>query len=225
MRHKTHLSISCISLILLAGCGSTVEVVPLSKGAKEVSAESGVPYYLPMPCMLITKNISVTRTIIQQSSDNSANQNTDEKKAQASGTKQKNANLQVLTVKSPIADANKDHYEFQIIYLPDIDKQYGIRITKGTGTFNGNIKLEDGWKLTELNAVSDAQTKDIITAAGSAVPNIISAFKSLQRFSPFEEKPKEKIAPSQELWIYRIEAGGSLKPIFYWNSNDRKIRE
>lgn len=191
-----------MALALLGGCASSIDVIPLSEGAKKVSTEKAIPYYLPMPCVLVTKNMSIVDN--KQASESSRN-------APASGN---------VTVPD-----DKDHFDFKIIYLPDLDKQYGIKIAKTLGTIKDTIKLEDGWKLTSLNLENDANTANIIKVVGELIPNIISslgatvtkegaAVTNAQRQS---RQPEKKIKTS-EIWIFKITSEQQLSQIFHWSS-------
>lgn len=214
MCKKLKTSFVATALLLLGGCASSIDVIPLSDGAKKISTEKAIPYYLPMPCVLVTKNMSIVDN--KQASESSGN-------APASGGAA-NSGKGLRSGDVTVPD-DKDHYDFKIIYLPDLDKQYGIKITKTLGTIKDTIKLEDGWKLTSLNLENDANTANIIKGVGDLIPNIISslgatvtkegaAVTNAQRQS---RQPEKKIKTS-EIWIFKITSEQQLSQIFHWSS-------
>ncbi len=63
--------------------------------------------------------------------------------------------------------------EAKIIYLPDIEEKYSITVIGGTtGSFDGSLKLEDGWKLTQVDQKFDAKIAETITALSSLVKEL-----------------------------------------------------
>ncbi len=193
------------SLLLLDGCASSISVIPLSDIAKKESTENAVPYYLPMPCILVTKNMSITSSVITAPISG-------EKLGQNDSTKVKGTKTAVIKNNNQVGGSpSKDHYEFQLIYLPDLTRQYGIKMTGGIGTLDGSINLEDGWKLTGLNVKSDSQTKDIISAAGTAITSITTGFKALKSANINNQPEVES-----EIWILRMNSDNSTSVIFHW---------
>ena len=58
---------------------------------------------------------------------------------------------------------------FSIVWLPDLSQEYVIQASAGMGTVTFNPTLENGWKLTALNANVDSKTAELLTAAGTMV--------------------------------------------------------
>lgn len=63
--------------------------------------------------------------------------------------------------------------EAKIIHLPDIEEKHSITVIGGTtGSFDGSLKLEDGWKLTQVDQKFDAKIAETITALSSLVKEL-----------------------------------------------------
>jgi hypothetical protein len=202
------------SLLYLGGCASSIDIVPLSETAKKESVGKGAPYYLPMPCMLITKNIPISTVIPDQSNpDNnaspSANGSENPKGSKGMSLNKKN--------KKPVdkLSSGEDHYEFQILYLPDLDRQYGIKMRGGIGSFEGDVKLQDGWKLTGLNVKSDSRTDEIIKASGDFLTNAAAAALQLSD-QPDSLQTQNKEQPNAEMWIYKLKKNYKWELLFHW---------
>lgn len=54
-----------------------------------------------------------------------------------------------------------------LAYLPDFSEEYSIDVRTGLGTANVELKLEDGWNLTEIGQDLDSQTDENLEALGS----------------------------------------------------------
>ncbi len=54
-----------------------------------------------------------------------------------------------------------------LAYLPDFSEEYSIDVRPGLGTANVELKLEDGWNLTEIGQDLDSQTDENLEALGS----------------------------------------------------------
>jgi hypothetical protein len=57
-------------------------------------------------------------------------------------------------------------------YLPDFSEEYAIDVRSGLGIANVEIKLEDGWNLTEISQELDSQTDENISAAADLIEAI-----------------------------------------------------
>lgn len=59
-----------------------------------------------------------------------------------------------------------------LAYLPDFSEEYAIDVRPGFGIANVDIKLEDGWNLTEIGQELDSQTDENLEAVGSILSAI-----------------------------------------------------
>jgi len=171
--------------VFIAGCASTITA--------RSGGETGIPYYLPKPYLLITKNLTplVEKTI--------------EKKDDKGNTTAIEHTVEPITTKIEKGDS----YSFQVIYLPDLTQKHGLEIQSRTGTINTNITLVDGWKLVGINLDADAKTSEIIQSIGSAITSVIYPLENLEKglAPPVELKEKEA-----GLWLYEIKVeNGQLK--------------
>lgn len=197
---------SLVTIIGIAGCAPTISVVPLSKTAMEESEKSGIPYYLPRPYLLITKNFNGTKQTTTKTKEE----------------KKKGDEISTTTIEATAAEPalknESDSYSVQVIYLPDLKRRYGLNIDKGTGTFDSTITLVDGWKLTGINVKSDSKTAEIISAVGGAAKD----FGTLMKAAP--EEAKKLVAeiakqPNAQLWLYELGDDLQWKPVVQWPSS------
>lgn len=72
---------------------------------------------------------------------------------------------------SPVAEGedNDQHVAISLVYLPDYSEEYSINVKPGFGSANVQIKLDQGWNLTQLNQDLDSQTDEIISAVGDVL--------------------------------------------------------
>ncbi len=107
--------------------------------------QEGMPYYLPKPYLLVSKNFHPIQTA-----------------GKAATTSQ--------------PDADKTLYGYEIVYLPDRCNQYGLKVSRGIGTLETRIELEDGWKFTGTTLETDSKTPETIGAIAEPIAEIGKAF-------------------------------------------------
>jgi len=133
-------------------------------GAKiQSDDQEAITYYLPRPYLLVTKNFNVTLTTRKTTTT----------------TKPDGTQTEIVeeSTQAPGADpkqpaAGKTLYAYQIVYLPDQCNPYGLRISRGIGTLDSKIKLEDGWKFTGTELKTDSKTPETIEAIGKSTSEI-----------------------------------------------------
>ena len=196
-----------VTIVGIAGCASTISVLPLSKTAVEESKESGIPYYLPRPYLLVTKNFNATKQTATKTKE-------EKKKGDETSTTTIEA-----TSSEPALKNESDSYSVQVIYLPDLKRRYGLKIDKGTGTFDSTITLVDGWKLTGINVKSDSKTAEIISSVGGAANDVGALIKAAPEVA---ERLVAEIAkqPNAQLWLYELGDDLQWKPVVQWPSQD-----
>ena len=196
-----------VTIVGIAGCASTISVLPLSKTAVEESKESGIPYYLPRPYLLVTKNFNATKQTATKTKE-------EKKKGDETSTTTIEA-----TSSEPALKNESDSYSVQVIYLPDLKRRYGLKIDKGTGTFDSTITLVDGWKLTGINVKSDSKTAEIISSVGGAAKDVGALIKAAPEVA---ERLVAEIAkqPNAQLWLYELGDDLQWKPVVQWPSQD-----
>lgn len=72
-----------------------------------------------------------------------------------------------------VASQEKDGCKHEIVYLPDPDEEYVIRVLSGIGAVDAKATLENGWNLTALGEARDSKVPETITAVGG----LLTAFK------------------------------------------------
>lgn len=207
-------------VLFLCGCATTPYSVPLSRKAKVESPGKGIPYYLPHPYLVVTKNLTCVTAVKPEST---ASQNADQTAAKKDPDGSKGA-VNDASGKNDTA-LNKDAYAMQVIYLPDPDQKYALYFDKGTGSYDSAITLVDGWKLAGLNMKGDAKTAETIQAVGSAIKDIASA--AATTFGPFKtvQKQAAKVSPGVPevgIWIYDLMGGVPFPCVFTWSSAENK---
>jgi len=212
-------------ILFLCGCATTPYSVPLSRKAKVESPGKGIPYYLPHPYLVVTKNLtgatagksgsteSQGGAQTAQTTNITVNKSSDKPKVAANDDSGKNDIV-----------LNKDTYAMQVIYLPDPDQKYALYFNKGTGSYDSTITLIDGWKLAGLNIKGDAKTAETIQAIGSAIKDTASA--AATTFGPFKAVQQEAAkvrpqVPEVGIWIYDLMGGVPFPCVFTWSSAEK----
>jgi len=57
----------------------------------------------------------------------------------------------------------------QLIWLPNYNMGYAVKTTPGLGTAHGDVKLANGWQLTEQGAIVDTKIPETISAVADLV--------------------------------------------------------
>jgi nitrogen fixation protein len=65
-----------------------------------------------------------------------------------------------------VTSQEKDGCKHQIVYLPDPDEEYLIRVLSGVGAVDAKATLENGWNLTALGETRDSKIPETISAVG-----------------------------------------------------------
>jgi hypothetical protein len=91
----------------------------------------------------------------------------------------------------------------QIVYLPDRCNQYGLTVSRGIGTLETEIELEDGWNLTRVGLATDSKTPETVAAIGEPVAEIGKALA------------RETGAADLEVTLYDLVTGAC---VFAWPS-------
>jgi len=189
-----------IVCLMLSGCSSTVTAVKLTE-----DGEKGIPYYLPKPYLMITRNLGSIKPVTTKTVEEKID-----------GAK-KTTKTETKTEYKRVA-GDGDNVFFQIIYLPDLAEKYGIRMKSGSGTLETDISLEDGWNLTGINMKADTKTAETLQGIGSIVEGVGGAISAaMPGVGPTGTTPKKV-----EVRLYEIKlVNGQMrisenKPVFVW---------
>jgi nitrogen fixation protein len=71
-----------------------------------------------------------------------------------------------------VTSLEKDGCTRRIVYLPDPDEEYLIRVHSGLGTVDAKATLENGWNLTALGEARDSKVPETITAVGGLLAGV-----------------------------------------------------
>ncbi len=182
------------SLPWLAGCGPKLAAV--SMNGEDPPAEA-MPYFLPRPYLLITRNYTSTKTTKVVTKEKGKDGTTKETRTE--------------TTEPAKAAGDESVFAYQIVYLPDPSEKYGLRIVRGLGTFHGKIALADGWRFTGTEVKTDSKVPETIEAAGEAVGEVADLVEvlgldsSVRTFS-VREKPGARVIDA-EIALYDLFSG------------------
>ena len=103
-------------------------------------------------------------------------------------------------------DKEGKNLESKIIYLPNKNEEYAIKVKSGIGTVDTKFTLEDGWRLTQFGETRDSKTVEMVNA-------LTGSLKELKGF--FEMLRKEELHPGLYMFIFDDKTGliSDLKPV------------
>lgn len=194
--------------VLLVGCASTVKVGRLTAG--QPWQETGIPYYLPKPYLLITKNFTPVLPAAVTSSNTPASTPSPKKETSTNDMTESTTGTNVL-----------DKFSYQLIYLPDTNQMYSVKITRGLGSSSNSINLLNGWTLTSINMQNDSKTAELVQGVSGSFKDLVTAATSaggaIAKFDKLPEilKPilRDVVVLDAGVWLYDIN-GGTLHRIW-----------
>jgi hypothetical protein len=78
-----------------------------------------------------------------------------------------------------VTSLEKDVCTHRIVYLPDPDEEYLIRVRSGLGTVDAKATLENGWSLTAFGETRDSKIPETITAVGGLLTAVTAKAEQL----------------------------------------------
>jgi len=72
----------------------------------------------------------------------------------------------------PTGSTSDESVTISLEYLPDFSEEYSIRVRAGLGINQTNVKLEDGWNLTQIDQKLDSQFDESVKAIGDLIGNL-----------------------------------------------------
>ncbi len=192
---KTLIALLLISSVLLTGCSSSITAISLKDKNENKKA---IPYYLPQPYLLITKDYSHlgTETI---KTEKITSENTQKPAEKPSGT----ATEETTTTAKPVS-ITVNGFTYKVIYLPNLAEKYGLIYNSGSGESDLSFTLKDGWMFTGLNLESDTQIDETITAMSSLVGSIAKAVVPYKGFPWPASEPELEPA----IWLFKMTFDG-----------------
>lgn len=215
-------------------CSARLVAVPISERARmEMGSSTGIPYYVPRPYLLVTRNLVIDEAalnaaglVVQREGGISAEAPADGQ-APADG---------VAGVSSTVGVQAAPTYDFKVVYLPDLTRQYALQQRSGILS-SSSIKFEliGGWMFTGTEITNESQVPETISATMGGIANILGS--SIEQVfaglfpAPAEDSgisgvggeaaPVEDIGP--KVWLFEISEGplGTLRvntdrPFFEW---------
>lgn len=189
--------------LVLSGCATTMTCVPMSPKALEEGNRDAIPYYLPKPYLLVTKNVNAIG---------------DKKMKETSKVTEREKTTETTKESSEPVSVSGSIYSYQIVYLPDLRYKYGLKFSKGSGTYESSFKLEDGWRFTGLTSKGDAKIPETILATGNLVKELTAAGAALVKavWTPPVPPPADKEQPAT-IWVYEIRDDMTLNLLKVWD--------
>lgn len=93
-----------------------------------------------------------------------------------------------------------------IVWLPDKNEEYVLKVRSGLGKVDARFTLEDGWNLTGLNEVRDSQTPEMITALTGSLRDVTKVMQMARN---------EALTPGLYAFVFDDKTGliSDLKPV------------
>jgi hypothetical protein len=93
-----------------------------------------------------------------------------------------------------------------IVWLPDKNEEYVLKVRSGLGRVDARFTLENGWNLTGLNEVRDSQAPEMITALTGSLKDVTKVLPAARR---------EALTPGLYAFVYDNATGllTNLKPV------------
>ena len=213
---KWTMLIATAATVVITGCATTLTSVPLSKTACKDAGKDCIPYYLPRPYLLLTKNFAVGGSVKKT-----------ETSKQTELAKTTENSSETVTASVTVPATNADVIAWQIVYLPDLDQKYGLRFKRGWGKYETKVSLVDGWQLAGINFEGDAQAADTIKAIGSAVKDAASAIPwflnvgSATKMEAPSRMAETNLPPrtaNAEFWLFDLGDLDMAHPVFHWTN-------
>lgn len=149
-RFPTFKQLTVAALVVCLSACARLQVMPLTPKNHDTE---GLRFYAPWPYLLVTQQPAAAPKE-NPSAPKDAKQS--DEKQQAGGA------AQAAPPKEAPPPAPTLHAE--IIWLPNMDEQYVVRVKGCWGTVDENVQLKDGWMLTSLGAKLDFKGPEAITA-------------------------------------------------------------
>jgi hypothetical protein len=66
-----------------------------------------------------------------------------------------------------------------IVWLPNKNEEYAIKVKSGIGSVDTKFTLENGWNLTQFGETRDSNTPELITALTGSLKDIKGIFEKV----------------------------------------------
>lgn len=93
-----------------------------------------------------------------------------------------------------------------IVWLPNKNEQYAIKVKSGIGSVDTKFTLENGWNLTQFGETRDSKTPELITALTGSLKDIKGVFEKVR---------EEELHVGLYMFIFDEETGlvSEIKPV------------
>lgn len=68
-----------------------------------------------------------------------------------------------------LVSSQGENLKSEILWLPDYSQEYTVNLRPGIGRSNLDLKLKDGWMLTEMGAETDSRFSEALSAFGNVL--------------------------------------------------------
>ena len=99
-----------------------------------------------------------------------------------------------------------ENLECKIIYLPNTNEEYVVRMKPGLGSAEAKLTLEDGWNLTQLGETREANSAELANALTSSLSGLKQFLKMTQ---------EEELSPGLYALVFDEKTGfvSGVKPV------------
>ena len=153
--------------------------------------ETGFPFYEPQPYLLVTMEPPAAP---------------EAKPGDVPAAPKSGADNASATPK-PDSPAANPVYTVKVIYLPNPERGYRMKIHSGLGNNEHSFKLTDGWQLTTVDSKTNTEIPETITAISGLITAATSAYKG-----PLHHPGEEPKAQFLEPGLYKIDLSHPKAP-------------
>ncbi len=88
-----------------------------------------------------------------------------------------------------------------VIWLPDKNEEYAVKVSSGIGSANLKLKLDNGWNLTEFGEVRDSRVPETIAALTGSLKDLSTTLAGAQRTT------KATLLPGLYMFVFDPKTG------------------
>lgn len=223
---RWYLGLGLLGLGMLPGCAIKMTAVPISETARKEFGYGtrGIPYYLPRPYLLVTRNVTLPPLPVAGDKTSPPDPTRVDTTATAAPG---------VSTDTPV----QPRYQIQVIYLPDLSRQYALQQEGGFGNTALVYALQGGWMFTGLNVETQTKVPETISAVanglstvlGTSLEDILTHDMRMEEagagLSGVDDPMAEDISP--RIWIFEISqtpAGvmfvDTKHPFFEWPTDE-----
>jgi hypothetical protein len=100
-----------------------------------------------------------------------------------------------------------ENLECKIVYLPNVNEEYAVRVKSGIGSTEAKLTLEDGWNLTQFGETRESKSAEMVNA-------LTGSLAGLKQFLKMNQE--NELLPGLYALIFDEKTGlvSGVKPVF-----------